>query len=654
MNKTLIVNLLLLGSTGFWVTTTIAQEKKAPILMTIAGEDITRSEFEKVYKKNNVKDAAFDKKTLEDYLDLYINYKLKVKEAEELKLDTSNNFKTELAGYRKQLAQPYLVDKDVSEKLIREAYDRLTKDVRASHVLIKVAPDALPKDTLIAFTKAIKTRDRIVKNGDFAAIAKEVSEDPSAKENGGDLGYFTAMQMVYPFESAAFNTKAGGVSMPVRTRFGYHIIKVADIRDAQGEIHVAHIMIKTPPGMSAADSTKAKNKIDEISKELKSGKRFEDLAQQFSDDPGSAKNGGALPFFGTGRMVPEFEKEAFSLKNNGDISEPIRTAYGWHIIKRLEKKEVGKFEDLQADLKTKISKDSRSELSRTSFINRVKKEYNFKEDKKALNEFYGVIDSSLIKGNWTIDKAAKLNKTLFNLLEQKYSQKDFAKYVADHQASRKNTSAQAMVKTLYEQYVNESCIAFEEARLDIKYPEFKSLMQEYRDGILLFELTDRKVWSKAIKDSVGLKAFYEEHKNNYMWNERLEAAIYSCANAEVAKQVRALLKKKKNTNDKILNEVNKTSPLNLTIKEGKFSVTDNEIIDGIKWEKGITDNMEKGKTVVFVVVTNKLAPQPKTLEESKGLVTADYQAQLEKAWIDSLKKKFTVVVNNDVLSTVGQ
>ncbi len=653
MNKKSIINFLILGSSAFLVSNAIAQDKKNPVLMTISGENITKSEFEKVYKKNNIKDATFDKKTLEDYLELYVNYKLKVKEAEELQLDTSTSFKNELAGYRKQLAQPYLVDKDVSEKLIREAYDRLMKDVRASHILIKISSDALPKDTLIAYNKALKIRERIIKNVDFAAIAKETSDDPSAKENGGDLGYFTALQMVYPFESAAFKTKVGSVSMPVRTRFGYHLIKVSDIREAQGEIHVAHIMIKTPPGMSAEDSIKAKNKIDEISKELKSGKRFEDLAQQFSDDPGSAKNGGVLPFFGTGRMVPEFEKVAFSLKNNNDISEPIKTAYGWHIIKRLEKKPVGKFEDLQSDLKAKISKDSRSELSRTSFINRVKKEYNFKEDKKALEEFNNVIDSSLVKGKWTIDKAQKLNKTLFSLLDKKYSQQDFAKYVADHQASRRNATAQSMVNVLYEQFTSESCISFEESRLDIKYPEFKALMQEYRDGILLFELTDRKVWSKAIKDSVGLKAFYDGHKNNYMWNERLDAAVYNCANADIAKQVRALVKKKK-SNEKILEEINKTSALNLTIKEGKFSVTDNEIIDGIKWEKGITDNMDKGKTVVFVVVKNKLAPQPKTLEEAKGLVTADYQAQLEKVWIDSLKKKFPVVVHDDVLSTVGQ
>lgn len=622
--------------------------------MTIAGEDITKTEFEKVYKKNNIKDAAFDKKTLEDYLELYINYKLKVKEAEELKLDTSTNFKNELAGYRKQLAQPYLVDKDVSEKLIREAYDRLNKDVHASHILIKVAPDALPKDTLTAFNKALKVRDRLIKDGNnFAAIAKEVSDDPSAKENGGDLGYFTALQMVYPFESAAFKLKPGTVSMPVRTRFGYHLIKVTDIRPAQGEIKVAHIMIKTPPAMSADDSIKAKNKIEEIAKELKGGKKFEDLAQQFSDDPGSAKNGGALPFFGTGRMVPEFEAEAFSLKNNGDISNPIKTAYGWHIIKRLDKKNVGEFKDLQTELKNKISKDSRSELSRTSFINRVKKEYNFKEDKRAYEEFKDVIDSSLVKGKWTADKAAKLNRTMFTLLDKKYTQQDFAKYVADHQASRRNTSPQSILSVFYEQFINESCIAFEEGRLDIKYPDFKSLMQEYRDGILLFELTDKKVWSKAIKDSVGLKAFYEEHKNNYMWNERLDASIYTSANADIAKQVRALLKKKKN-NEKILAEVNKSNPLNLTIKEGKFSISDNEIIDGIAWEKGISPDMQKGNSVVFVVVNAKLAPQPKTLDEAKGLVTADYQAQLEKTWIDSLKNKFAVVVNKDVLSTIGK
>ncbi len=317
-----------------------AQDASSPVLMTIAGTPVTKAEFEKVYRKNNSKEGAYDMKDVREYLELYINYKLKVKEAEEEKLDTSQTFINELKGYRKQLAQPYMTDKEVSEGLIQEAYDRMQQDVRASHILLNLSPDALPKDTLAVYNRAIKIRDMILKGADFEKMARDSSNDQSAKENGGDLGYFTGMQMVYPFETAAYTTKPGQISMPVRTKFGYHIIKVMDVREAQGEIKVAHIMIKSASTSPDSVTKQAQSKIDEIYQKLNAGEKFEDLAAKFSDDKGSAKNGGVLPPFGTGRMVPEFEKAAFGLKKDNDFSAPVKTSYGWHIIQRLEKKQA--------------------------------------------------------------------------------------------------------------------------------------------------------------------------------------------------------------------------------------------------------------------------------------------------------------------------
>lgn len=635
----------------YWVA---AQNNSDPVLLTIAGGKISKSEFEKIYKKNNPKDASFDKKTIQEYLDLYINFKLKVKEAEELGLDTTKAFKDELASYRKQLAQPYLTDKAVTDKLLKEAYERMQKDVRASHILVKLSQDALPRDTIAAYDKIMKIRERILKGANFADVAKEVSDDPSAKENGGDLGYFTIFQMVYPFETVAYNTKPSNLSMPVRTRFGYHLIKVIDVRPALGEIHTAHIMIKSSKGATTEDSLKARTKIEEIYKKLLAGENFQELAKQFSEDPGSAEKGGVLPWFGTERMVPEFEKAAYDLKKNGDISSPVKTAFGWHIVKRLDRKETPSYEEIQGELKTRISKDSRSEISKLSFVQKVKKEYNFTEYPKAKEELYKVADSSLAEGKWSAEKAKNLNKPLFSLLDKVYTQQDFAKFIASNQTRKKNISSQSLVSALYEQFVNESCVAFEESRLEIKYPEFKALMQEYRDGILLFDLTDKKVWSKAVKDTVGLKEFYENNKNNYMWNERLDATIYTCANPQVAMQTRKLLKKKRITKDEILAEVNKDSQLNLSIKGDKFSLGDEAIVDSIKWEKGITKDMKVKNSVVFVEVNEKIPPQPKTLEEAKGLVTSDYQAYLETEWIENLRKKYTVVVNSEVLSTIVQ
>jgi peptidyl-prolyl cis-trans isomerase SurA len=334
----------------------VALKDPSPVLLTIAGTPVSKDEFEKVYRKNNQKLDSYDMKDLREYLELYINYKLKVKEAESLKLDTGITFINELKGYRKQLAQPYMSDKEVTDALIKEAYERLQKDVRASHILINLAPDALPKDTLEVYNRALKIRDMISRGADFEKVARDSSNDPSAKDNGGDLGYFTGMQMVYPFETAAYNTKPGNLSMPVRTKFGYHIIKVHDIREAQGEIKVAHIMVKLGSDASENYAATAKNKIDEIYSKLKSGEQFEDLAIKYSDDKGSAKNGGQLPPFGTGRMVPEFEKAAFDLKKDNDISVPVKTSYGWHIIKRLEKKDVPSFEQKKNEIDLLIDK----------------------------------------------------------------------------------------------------------------------------------------------------------------------------------------------------------------------------------------------------------------------------------------------------------
>lgn len=633
---------------------TLAQTGNDPVILNIAGEDIPKSEFERVFKKNNNKETDYSHKAVTDYLRLYINYKLKVREALESGMDTVQSFVDELAGYRKQLAQPYLVDKEVSENLLREAYERMKTDLRASHILIKCDPNALPKDTLEAFNKGIKVRGEILRGMDFNAAAKKYSDDPSAKDNAGDLGYFSAMQMVYPFESAAYSTKQGEISQPVRTRFGYHLIKVTDSRPAQGEVRVAHIMVKIAAGASADDSVKAVQKANEIYEKLKAGEKFEDLARQYSDDPGSAKSGGALPMFGTGRMVPEFERAAFDLKNPGDYTRPVRTSYGLHIIRLLEKKPLGSYEALQSDIKQRVSKDSRSDLSRSSMITKIKSKYGFKEMPKAKAEFMTRIDTTLPEGKWTADKASGLNLPLFSLGPRSYTQQDFASYVANHQSKRaQGADPKSIAEALHTEFINESCLAYEESKLDSLYPDFRNLMQEYRDGILLFELTDKKVWSKAVKDTAGLKDFYEKNKFNYMWADRLEATIYTCANADIASQTRKLMKKIDDV-DTLMARVNKNSQLNLQVKYGKFVKGENEIIDKIEWTPGTTKDMAKDNQVVFVKVHKMLPSQPKSLEEAKGLVTADYQNTLEKEWISSLQAKYPVKVYEEVVESVSK
>lgn len=673
MKKAILIPFIALAATLFTIPTdaqtkgkapvkapapTIPAQKPAPsadpVLITISGEQVPRSEFERVFKKNN-RDSVNSEESIREYLDLYINYKLKVREAESLKMDTSEAFKTELAGYRKQLAQPYLTDKDVSEQLVKEAYDRLNKDVRASHILLKLEDNSLPKDTLAVYNRIMKLRDMIMKGADFNKIARDSSEDPSAKENGGDLGYFTGMQMVYPFESAAYTTKPGQVSMPVRTRFGYHLIKVMDVRQAQGEIHVAHVMVRT--AKDAPDSTlaAAEKKIREAHAEIKKGTPWDSVVVKYSEDKGSMKKGGELPWFGTGRMVPEFEKAAFALKNDNDISEPVRTVYGWHIIKKLEGRGVAPFEEKKQELKQMISRDSRNDASRNSMVQKIKKEYKFTELTKNKDEIINSLDSSIVNGDWDLNKAENFNKTLFTLSDasgsKNYTQQDFAKYLSTHQTKRAAANPKAVGYSMYNEWVNEMLLAYEEEHLDIKYADFRNLMKEYRDGILLFDLTDKMVWSKAVKDTAGLEAFYEKNKNNYMWGERADASVYTCKNTSVADELRKQLKKGKKSPDEIIQSLNKNDASAVSKKDGIYAKGD-ELMEAAGWKTGISENINRNGGVTVVHIKKLLPAMPKSLEEAKGVITADYQSNLEKEWIAELRSKYPVQVDEAVLQTL--
>ncbi len=669
-----------------------------PILMTIGDTKVHLSEFMYVYKKNN-KDQANDPAALENYLDLFTTFKMKVKEAEELSLDTSASFKNELAGYRHQVAQPYLTDKKVNDSLLMEAYSRMQEDLRASHVLIRCDENALPQDTEIAWSKAIivngliagkanvkqindyeaklKAKYKITKASPpadtmkiynlvsplrqlekkyrgkpapFDEVAFLVSEDESAKQNRGDLGYFTAFSMVYPFETMAYKTPVGKVGGPLRTRFGYHIIKVTDRRPAQGEILVAHIMVKAPEGMPSADSITARAKIYEIYAKVKAGEDFATLAKQFSDDKPTSVNGGQLPWFGLYKMPQTFEKAAFALANNGDVSEPIKTAWGWHIIKRVDKRGIASFESMKGELKTRVSRDQRAMQGRTSLIAKVKVDNKFTEYPVTKQDYYKLLDSTFYQGKWSSDKVKSLNKVMFTLGTTSYTQHDFAVYLENHQTRRPKADNKTLIDEAYKNFVDDACVAYEDSMLEIKYSDFRNLMQEYRDGILLFDLMDKKVWSKAVKDTTGLRNYYELNKTKYMWGERADATVYSCKDAATSKALRKLLKAGKDEKT-ILATLNKDSQLNVTVDHKVWNKAENALVDG-NWNIGISPDQTKDGRIVFVSTTKIIPPTPKTLQEARGVITSDYQNQLEKDWVGSLKKKYPVVINRDVLKQV--
>ncbi|MFH1005424.1 MAG: peptidylprolyl isomerase [Bacteroidota bacterium] len=675
------------------------QTQNDAVLLTIGNDKITVGEFLNVYRKNNNKESIVDKKALDEYLDLYTLFRLKVKEAKEIGVDTTKAFLEELKGYRKTLAQPYLIEKNAVDNLVKEVYDRIQWDLRTSHILIKINPEALSQDTSDAYMRIIMIRDflqgktnlsafkkyetslkasmKISKNSshqdslnysnkinplkkmfamkghDFSSVAKEIS-DHSSKVSGGDLGYFIALSGTgypYEYESAAYKSKAGEIVGPIRTSLGYHLILVTDKKPHQ-EIHISHIMLMFKKEMTKDDSLKLKSRIDSIALQLKNGKDFAELAKKISEHKETAKKGGDMGWMSrTSNFPVEFKDAGFNLKDNGSISAPINSRFGWHIIRRTAIKGVAPFDSLKFDLKNKVQKDVRISIAKDAMIIKLKAKYNFKEDINARNEFYKSIDSTIMTGKWKADKVSNLNKQMFSLLTQTFSQQDFAKFIEKTQHAGEKKDIQHLVNFFYKQFVDETCMNIYDSRLEIEYPEFKAVMNEYRDGILLFNLSDQEVWSKAIKDTTGAKEFYEKNKENFMWEERVDVTMYYCADEKIAEKVKKMIGQKKTEKD-ILNALNKDTVINVSIENKLLLKGDNAMIDETAWALGFTPNKPLKDKIFFADIHKIIKPTPKTYQESRGLVTNKYQLWLEKNWIDLLKKKYPVTVNRKILDSI--
>lgn len=629
-----------------------------PVVLEINGKPVTKSEFLQIYLKNN-NDPKYDKASLDEYVEMFKKFKLKVAEAQALGYDTIPKLKKELEGYRKQLANPYLIDSVENKYLVQQAYERTKTEVRASHILVKVDQNASPKDTLEAYNRIIALKSRIEKGEDFASVAKmkNGSDDPSAVNNGGDLGYFTAFQMVYPFEEKAYTTPLGSISNPFRTRYGYHILKVTDKRPARGTMKVAHIMVAAGKDANQEALTSAEKKINEIYDKLMQGSKWEEMVSSYSDDAGSSKKGGELPSFGSGtsqRMVPVFEEAAFSLKKDGDISKPIKTEYGFHIIKRIEWKDIQPFETMRKELQSKVNKDERSKKTQDSFVEKLKKQYNFSTPKiNGLEWFEKNLDTSYFVGKWKADKLTT-DLEIFNLDGKSYTQKQFASYLEKSYRGIKRDENKRVIQAQHKNWVKASILDYEESRLIFKYPEYKALVNEYHDGIILYEVMSDKVWNKANKDTLGLKKFFEENRDNYLWPKRLDAEVYECNSANNANLVYKMMKKKSNTSKEIIEKVNATSELNLKVKLNKFDPEQTPFL------KDRTFIIGKNKPFAFegkfyvVKLSKELPVTRKEFSEARGAATSDYQNFLEKTWLDELNRKYTVKVNYEVLYNLNK
>ena len=640
-----------------------------PVLLEINERKVTLSEFEYVYTKNNLNPQVMDPKSIDEYLELFINFNLKVYEALQLGMDTNNAFVEELGGYREQLAQPYLTDQEVTNHLVEEAMERLKFDVRASHILINLEEHAAPEDTLKAWNRMMEIREKIIEGESFEKMASKFSDDPSAKGmdatpnrpamrgNNGDLGYFTVFNMVYPFESAAYNTPVGEISQPVRSRFGYHLIKVTDKLPALGKAKVAHIMVATPPDATPDQQEQAKEKINEIYQKTEDGEDFESLAQRFSDDKSSGRRGGELPAFTSNRMVPQFIKAIADINNNpGEISEPILTPYGWHIIKLIEKTPPDQQESVE-EVKNKIKRDQRAGLSEQVVLQKLKNEYDFAEYPENLDIFYQLVDESVFNAKWNHDSLMNTaQKPLFAFAEDEYTQSDFAKNLHKTQAVRSPESIRNYVNSMYENFVKQQLFDYEKERLPEKYPEFRQILQEYHDGILLFELTDQKVWSKAMEDTAGLKEFFRKNIQDYYWDDRFSATVFTFNSAEDAKKGRKKIRKalkKGVSEEELMSEFNQESQTHVSKENGLFEISDTDFWENISEKPGVSKVIMDDEEAKVVQVHEFLPSQPKKIDEVRGLVIADYQNHLEERWIKELRSKYDFVVHREVLNQLN-
>jgi len=629
-----------------------AQDSPKKVLFTINEIPYYTDEFKRVYNKNIdlVKDES--QKDLNQYLDLYVGYKLKINKAHELGLQNNPKYITELGSYRTQLAKNYLTDTKVTNELVREAYDRSLKEISASHILFLVDENANPTDTLKAFTKAISVRKKIMAGEDFGTLAMQYSEDPSAKENKGALGYFSVFRMVYPFESGAYETPVGKISEPVRSRFGYHLIKVNAIRGNRGEVSVSHIMLMK--GDDKELNEKNKGRIQELYQKLQQGEKFEEIAKQFSEDKSSGPNGGRISTFGSGQLSSEeFENVAFGLTKEEPLSKPFETNFGFHIVRLNENLPVKSFEEMEADLKTKISRDERSRLIQNSVTERLRKQYKIVTDKKVYAAIEKVFTEDFYKGLWKSEDVKKpFAENILTINTLKTSGRDFLNYIQNNQkVALEVKPLSKMVLVLYGQFTDAELNKYYDGNLENEFPEFANIMDEYRDGLLLFDLMEKEIWEKSKTDSLGLESFYNKNKQKYQWNKRYDILVVSSTKEDYIKKAQKLLKKGKSAAE-VKEALNSEKELEVIEKEGIFEEGSTLLPKNLPNKKGMTAVTKEGEYYFVSRINTVLPAGQKTFKECEGKVINDYQQFLEENWVSELKKEFVIKVNKDVFEQV--
>ena len=643
-----------------------ADAQKSETLFTYGGMPVSKEEFLRVYQKNALnKKPDFSDTALRSYLDLYSVFKMKVHEAELQHIDTVPSVSHELDNYRHQLAKTYLTDDKVSSELVHEAYDRSKEEVHVQHIMIACPPTMTPADTLKAYNKADSIYNLLTKsNADFAELAKGTSDDRGSKERGGDIGWMTSMQTLYAIENAVYSTPVGKISKPFRTQFGYHIIKVIDKRPAMGEVKVAQILISVPQSRGEAGKTAGRLRADSVYAQLKAGASFDDMVKKYSEDKFTKDNNGVMQPFGPGRMVPAFENAAFGLKQPGDFTQPVESDYGFHIIKLLEKYPVKPYDSVKDGLKRRVDNDSRAQVARDRFFETIKEKNGWKEypanyaaimtrmDEMAKRDT-GVKANTFVAADY-----ANMNQPLFALGKGTYSQSDFMNFAEGLTRGRLMGPRPAVMKDIYKMYVDRTVNDYEEHHLAEESVDFRNLMDEYRNGILLFELMDRNVWGKATKDSTGLQSFYSGRSGKYIWDPGFSGAVYRFKDDKALASGMKSLQSNATMKDEELYkamaaEGYKSDAVN--IQHGRYEFTHFTDVPQSSIVKGkATKAVKNGDGSYTVVVADEVynTAGTKTLDDARGYAVADYQDYLEKQWNAQLRTRYPVVVNEKVFKSM--
>lgn len=625
----------------------LAWAAKDPVIMTVNGVDVPKSEFEYLYHKNSQQQMATQ--PIDEYVDMFVNYRLKVADAIAEGVDTTESFRQEMAQYRHELAAPYLADSLFLNKLVKEAWDRSHDEVEASHIMIfkkgNSSDDARAKSLLDSL------KGELNKGADFVALAGQYSEDRGTNQRGGDLGYMVAGRYPYSFEEVAFGMKPGEVSDIVETRMGYHLIKMNDRRPARGTVRVAHILLVDPvEGDKAAGIEANKLRIDSIYNVAKADpSKFEDLARQFSQDPGSARQGGMLPWFGAGQMVPEFEEVAFSTPVES-LSTPFRSQFGWHLIYKYGQKGAPALEEMKQQELARIQnpQDDRYQLVRKNQIERLSKKHKASLDAKNIEAFKKSIGDNGIDSTFYDPSSADAIQ-LFAIAKTPYRAGEFKKGLRGAVIPERE-AAEKYLDDAIEGYLYRSLLGAEEDWLEANQTDYRNLLHEYRNGSLLYETSVKNVWNKASQDKAGLEKFFNEHRDEYKWIEpRAKGILIQAKNDSVAQAVATRFMELPKAD--ALSRLKKEFKGEATVDKVLMAKGQNALVDALMFGEG-TPTPSNANYTVCMMLDGRILNAPEDAEDVKAQVTSDYQEALEEEWVAALRQKYPVVINRKVLNSV--